>query len=66
MKEILDQAIEEKQPGSLFAKLAFATAMITLCLIGFAVMIPSKAQPSFFNPTNSIQIFSRSFSKNSG
>jgi len=42
MKEILDQTIEEKPPSKLFAKLAFATAMITLCLIGFAATIPSN------------------------
>lgn len=47
MKEILDYNFEEPPSSSLFAKLSFGSAMISLCLIGVLLsLMPSKIRVS--------------------
>lgn len=38
MKELLDEDIDEKKKGDLFAKLSFAAALLTLLLLGYLWM----------------------------
>lgn len=48
MKELLDEDIYEKKKGDLFAKLSFAAALLTLCLLVYLWMTrPLKMHACF-------------------